>query len=125
MKGYKNTNHAEVELDELLSMSGISGISLATKHERACQLDIEDVYTEIGLYSVVEPGYKEPKRYKDMLKRDKPEREQWLKGCEKELANFEKRGTWKVVKIKDIPKGRRLIGSKWVFKLKHNGIYRS
>ena len=27
--------------------------------------------------------------------------------------------------MKDVPTGRRLIGSKWVFKLKRNGVFRS
>ena len=60
-----------------------------------------------------------------MLKRPQEERQNWLKGVKEELDAFNKREVWKIRKIKDIPKGRKLIGSKWVFKLKRNGKYRS
>ena len=36
-----------------------------------------------------------------------------------------KRGVWRKANVKEIPKGRRLIGTKWVFKKKRNGVYRA
>ena len=59
------------------------------------------------------------------MKRPEEERTKWLKRVKKEFKDFEKRGVWKVIKKKDIPEGRRLIGNKWVFKVKRNGTYRS
>ena len=76
-------------------------------------------------YSAVESDYKEPKNYRAMLKRPPDEKDEWLKGCKEELDNFENRGVWTRVKIKDIPKNRRLIGNKWVFKKKRDGRFRS
>ena len=35
------------------------------------------------------------------------------------------RSVWKVMKMRDIPPGRKLIGCKWVHKLKRNGVHRS
>ena len=72
MKGYESANHAKVELNDLLSMSGISGILLTSNDEYIEPLEIE----ELALYSAVESGYKEPKSYKEMMKREKEEREQ-------------------------------------------------
>ena len=36
-----------------------------------------------------------------------------------------KRKVWRKANLKEIPKDRRLIGSKWVFKKKRNGVYRA
>ena len=35
------------------------------------------------------------------------------------------RGVWRKIDRKRIPSNRRLIGNKWVFKIKRNGIYRA
>jgi len=35
------------------------------------------------------------------------------------------RGVWKNVPLDDVPEGRRLIGSKWVFKEKRDGRFRA
>jgi hypothetical protein len=43
----------------------------------------------------------------------------------KELADFAARGVYKVIKMHEVPEGRRLIGSKWVFKVKRDGRFRS
>ena len=60
-----------------------------------------------------------------MLKWPKEEREKWLEGVVKELKDFAKRAVWKIMKMHDVPDGRRLIGTKWVFKKKRDGRYRS
>jgi len=91
--------------------------------EKINQLDQK--YNEYGLNSAVESGYLEPKNFKDMLKRPREEKEKWLEGVKKELHDFETREVWKVVKRSEIEKGRRLIGCKWVFKLKRDGRYRA
>ena len=36
-----------------------------------------------------------------------------------------KRGVWRNCKGKSIPNGRTLVGNKWVFKVKRNGVYRA
>jgi Reverse transcriptase (RNA-dependent DNA polymerase) len=38
---------------------------------------------------------------------------------------MEQRGVWKVMDQKSIPEGRKLIGNKWVFQEKQNGVFRS
>ena len=51
-------------------------------------------------------------------------REHWRTAIKKEFNNVTKREIWRKANIKEIPKDRRLIGSKWVFKKKRYGIYR-
>ena len=83
------------------------------------------LYSERANYSAVESDYKEPRTYKQMLKRPEEERNKWKEGVEKEFRDFQRRGVWKRMKTSDVPEGRQLIGTKWVFKLKRNGVYRS
>ncbi len=61
---------------------------------------------------------------KRRTKREPEERAKWLDGVEKEFQNFDKRNVWRVIKIKDVPLGTRLIGSKWVCK-KRDGRHRA
>ena len=55
-----------------------------------------------------------------MLKRPPEEVKEWMEGVTKEFEDFERRKVWRKVKITDIPRGRKLIGSKWVFKTEKN-----
>ena len=64
---------------------------------------------EIAYYSAVESDYKEPATYKTMLKRPPSERSAWLEGCKKEIADFARRQVWRVIKMHQFPKGRKLI----------------
>ena len=43
----------------------------------------------------------------------------------KKIANFRRRGVWKFIHKREFPEGRKLIGSKWVFKLKRDHTFRS
>ena len=47
-----------------------------------------------------------------MLKRPEEEKQKWLEAVQKEFENCENRGVWRRVKMSDVPKGQRLIGSK-------------
>ena len=69
-------------------------------------------------YSAVESDYEEPRMYKEMLKRPELERDKWMEGMRKEFRDFESRKVWRKMKIKDLPGGRKLIGCKWVYKLR-------
>ena len=53
------------------------------------------------------------------------DREQWRSGIRKEFNDMIKRKVWRHTKINKIPEDRRLIGSRWVFKKKRNGVYRA
>ena len=73
----------------------------------------------------VESTHREPVNHREMMKRPEEERIKWQEGMQKEFKDFEKRGVWKVMKTRDMPSGRKLIGCKWVYKLKRNGVCRS
>jgi Reverse transcriptase (RNA-dependent DNA polymerase) len=57
---------------------------------------------------------------------DPPKKTGWKDAIEKELRDMHlKQEIWDKVATKDIPAERKLIGSRWVFKHKKNGIYRA
>jgi len=57
----------------------------------------------------------EPKHIVDAMEDDK-----WVKAMQKELDQFQKNDVWKLV---ELPKGKKVVGAKWVFpnKLDENG----
>ena len=57
----------------------------------------------------------EPNSYRQALMR--PDAVQWTKAAEEEIEAHSQNGTWELA---DLPAGRRAIGSRWVFKVKHN-----
>ena len=68
----------------------------------------------------------DPTRFDDAyFAPDPEEREGWRGGIGKEFADMKKRDVWEKMKRKDLPEGANLLGSKWVFKKKKNGVYRA
>ena len=57
----------------------------------------------------------EPLSYAKAMRR--PDAEQWKQAALEELNAHSTNGTWKLVPR---PTGKKVIGSKWVFKVKHN-----
>ena len=53
------------------------------------------------------------------------ERNDWQMAIRKEIKSMIDRGVWRKVDRKNIPDNRRLIGNKWVFKIKRDGTYRA
>ena len=53
------------------------------------------------------------------------ERQAWRDAIKKEINNMTKRDVWRKAKKDQIPSNQRLIGSKWVFKKKGNGVHRA
>ena len=53
------------------------------------------------------------------------ERNSWRDAIKKEFSDMIRRWVWRQTKRNQIPSDRRLIGNKWVFKKKKNGIYRA
>lgn len=51
--------------------------------------------------------------------------EHWRTAIKKEFNNMIKRNVWRQTKTNKIPEDRRLIGSKWVFRKKRNGVFRA
>ena len=54
-----------------------------------------------------------------------PDAEHWKKAIEEEIQKWEQREVFKRVKISDVPKNKRLIGSRWVFERRKDGQFRA
>jgi copper chaperone CopZ len=82
--------------------------------------------TEFMFITVIASDDDEPETFKDAWwHKDSHEQEKWQEAIKKEFGDMVKRGVWEKIKIESVPKDKKLIGSKWVFKKKKNGIYRT
>ena len=92
--------------------------------ERA-DLTMEDWIQETCLISVVTSGPTEPKTFNEAWHcPNKKERDNWRTAIRKEIRSMIDREVWRKTK-KNIPNNRRLIGNKWVFKIKKDGTYQA
>ena len=64
-----------------------------------------------------------PQNYRGMLK--SPEIHDWLIGQEKEFQNMESKEVWIPEKLEDIPSDQLPIGTRWVYDLKDQTIFRA
>ena len=93
--------------------------------ERA-DLTMEDWIQETCLFSAVTSGPTKPKTFKEAWHYQiENERERWRIAIRKEIRSMIERGVWRKTDRKKIPNNRRLIGNKWVFKIKRDGTYRA
>ena len=93
--------------------------------ERA-DLTMEDWTQETCLVSAVTSGPTEPKTFQEAWHYPiKKERDNWSAAIRKEIRSMIERGVWRKTDRKRIPSNRRLIGNKWVFKIKRDGTYRA
>ena len=66
-----------------------------------------------GIFQCATAHAAEPSSYKKAL--ESPDKDKWIDAMQEEFQSLEEMGTWKMV---DIPKGRKIVGCKWVFKAK-------
>ena len=93
--------------------------------ERA-DLTLEDWIQETCLISAVTSGPTEPKTFQEAWHGPvEEERNSWQMAIRKEIKSMIDRGVWRTVDRKNIRNNRRLIGNKWVFKIKRDGTYRA
>ena len=93
--------------------------------ERA-DLTMEDWIQETCLISAVTSGPTEPKTFQEASHYPiEKERERWRFAIRKEIRSMIERRVWRKTDRKKISNNRRLIGNKWVFKIKRNGTYRA
>ena len=93
--------------------------------ERA-DLTMEDWIQETCLISVVTSGPTEPKTYQEEWHcQNEKERNNWRTAIRKEMRSMIDREVWRKTERKKITNNRRLIGNKWVFKIKKDGTYRA
>ena len=69
---------------------------------------------------------KEPKNFKEAWNHpDLIQRKLWREAITKEYTDMNNHKVWRKVKISQIPKNRRCVKCKWVFKIKQNGKFRA
>jgi hypothetical protein len=86
--------------------------------------DQDDV--ERLLLTVVQEGCDESTSFQEAWHHPIPEiREKWREAIRKEFRDMLSRGVWRSKNRNALPAGRKMIGSKWVFKKKKNGVYRA
>ena len=91
--------------------------------ERA-DLTMEDWIQETCLISAVTSGPTEPKTFQEAWHcQNEKERNNWRTAIRKEIRSMIDREVWRKTERKKIPNDRRLIGNKWVFKIKRDGTY--
>uniref|UniRef100_A0A0W0FDG7 Reverse transcriptase Ty1/copia-type domain-containing protein n=1 Tax=Moniliophthora roreri TaxID=221103 RepID=A0A0W0FDG7_MONRR len=61
-------------------------------------------------------------QYKDILTLSKDEQKKWMTACYDELKSLQERNVYKLV---DLPQGRKVIKSRWVFDVKTDGRYKA
>ena len=89
-------------------------------------LTMEDWIQETCLISVVISGPTEPKTFQETWHSPiEKERDNWRAAIRKEIKSMIERGAWRKTDRKRIPNNRRLIGNKWVFKIKRDGTYKA
>ena len=82
-------------------------------------LTMEDWIQETCLISAVTSGPTEPKTFQEAWHSPiENEGNNWRVAIRKEIRTMIERGVWKKTDRKKIPSNRRLIGNKWVFKIK-------
>ena len=70
--------------------------------------------------------YVEPKTFQEAWNHPDPvQRAKWREAIRKEFHDMLKRKVWRRVKKSSIPANRRCVKSKWVFKIKRNGVFRA
>ena len=93
--------------------------------ERA-DLTMEDWIQETCLISAVTSGPTEPRTFQEAWHCDnEKERDNSRAAIRKEMRSMVDREVWRKTERKKIPNDRRLIGNKWVFKIKRDGTYRA
>ena len=80
-------------------------------------------YGPIAMVGFMPADTKDPPNVK--AAKQTKEWQHWWKGCVKEFDDMESKPVWEIKLKSEVPEGRRLVGCKWVFKLKDNGVYRS
>ncbi|MGL5074938.1 MAG: reverse transcriptase domain-containing protein, partial [Waterburya sp.] len=89
--------------------------------------NLDDFYQDCALMSAIVTGQNnEAKTFQEAWYHNDQEKQQkWRTVIRKEFQDMIKRGVWVNVNRSSIPEGRKLIGSKWVFKEKRDGRFRA
>ena len=93
--------------------------------ERA-NINMDNWIQETCCMSAVISGRNEPNHFNEELIHHSPiDRKKWREAITKELYCMENMKGWRAIRKTDVPQDGRLVGCKWVFKIKRDGTYRA
>jgi hypothetical protein len=88
--------------------------------------DSSDSEGENRVYTTIENIFSDPVTFKEAYySPNENKRALWRKAIEKELRDMEKCDVWTLIKKEEVPNNRKLIGCKWIFKEKRDGVHRA
>ena len=106
--------------------------ALGTRPEMSAFADVKDDKTlnewlhEIAFVTSTMSDPDEPQSFQEAWwDPDLISREKWREAIRLEFKKMLDMGVWRHVKRNDRPNDRRLVGCRWVFKVKRNGVYRA
>ena len=112
--------------EETLGKTRSKTEEMSSPTHESMDLTMEDWIQETCLISAVTSGPTEPKTFQEAwhypIEKD---RDNWRVAIRKEIRSMINRGVWRKTDRAKIPKNRRLIGNKWMFKIKRDGMYRA
>ena len=89
-------------------------------------LNLDNWVQESCSISAFTSDLEEPKTFSEAWNHQEPKiRNQWREAMKKELNNMECKNVWTEKQKNEIPIDRRLVGCKWVVKLKRDGAHRA
>ena len=126
------TTDQEGTIGGVVETAGTSGKSVNTrllgelKRLNASYNPLIQEVTDMAFVSATESDYLEPQTFSEAWEHpDATEREGWRAGIRKEFRDMLSKQVWRKCKKDEVDPERRLVGCKWVFKKKKNGVYRA
>ena len=128
-----NNHGALAELFQPGTLHRLRQLGLCTNTDTpgtAHQLDAEAVAAEVA-YTMTNTQLccsgggeldRVPSTFKEAM--GLPQAARWKTASDKEIASLEKRGIFDLVPITSVPAGHKVVGNKWVFKIKADGTYK-
>ena len=129
-----NNNHAALaELFQPSTLHKLRQLGIYTNTDppnTAHQLDVEAVAAEVA-YTMTntQPSCsgggesdRVPSTFKEAM--GLPQAGRWKTASDKEIASLEKQGVFDLVPITSVPAGHKVVGTRWVFKIKADSTYK-
>ena len=76
-----------------------------------------------GILEETNQAIKIPNTYDEAM--SSPQREEWKGACSKEMDNLRKHNVYNLVPLSSVPKGEKILGTKFVFKKKLDGRFKA
>ena len=86
--------------------------------------ELAELALEAALLGATDSGYEEPKTFREAWDHpDETTKKKWREAIRHEFRMMLKRGVWRYQQKDSIDPSQRLVGHKWVFKIKRLGLY--